>query len=172
MQSMLGTCYMLLLRLQLSRQQLARLSQSFRMLVLASTVPAIFSSHRIRVCKWVEVGEQLEPFTLLLLLLDTAHSPSSSHVLTKMGSKLLTSSQTKVLAKLLTTSSTKVLTKSKEVAWKETLVGEGASSLVLLVSQLKYLASDLGSKNVQTVKAMRLKNLEHTLLVKGLKSLS
>ena len=137
MQSMLGTCYMLLLRLQLSRQQLARLSQSFRMLVLASSVPAIFSSHRIWVCKWVEVGEQLEPFTLLLLLLDTIRSPSSSSlVLTKMGSKLLT------------TSSTKVLTKSKEVAWKETLVGERASSLVLLVAQLKYLASDLGSQNV------------------------
>ena len=137
MQSMLGTCYMLLLRLQLSRQQLVRLSQSFRMLVLASTVPAIFSSHRIWVCKWVEVGEQLEPFTLLLLLLDTTHCTTSSFfVLTKM------------MSKLLTTSSTKVLTKSKEVAWKETLVGERASSLVLLVSQLKYLASDLGSKNV------------------------
>ena len=149
MQSMLGTCYMLLLRLQLSRQQLARLSQSFRMLVLASTVPTIFPSHRIWVCKWVEVGEQLEPFTLLLLLLDTAHSPSSSSlVLTKMESKLLTSSSTKIISKLLTTSSTKVLTKSKEVAWKETLVGEGASSLVLIVAQLKYLASDLGSQNV------------------------
>ena len=148
MQSMLGTCYMLLLRLQLSRQQLARLSQSFRMLVLASTVPAIFSSHRIWVCKWVEVGEQLEPFTLLLLLLDTAHFPSSSLVLTKMESKLLTSSTTKMMSTLLTSSSTKVLTKSKEVAWKETLVGERASSLVLLVAQLKYLASDLGSKKV------------------------
>ena len=137
MQSMLGTCYMLLLRLQLSRQQLARLSQSFRMLVLASSVPAIFSSHRIWVCKWVEVGEQLEPFTLLLLLLDTTHCTTSSFfVLTKM------------MSKLLTTSSTKVLTKSKEVAWKETLVGERASSLVLLVAQLKYLESDLGSKNV------------------------
>ena len=107
------------------------------MLVLASTVPAIFSSHRIWVCQWVEVGEQLEPFTLLLLLLDTIRSPSSSSlVLTKMESKLLT------------TSSTKVLAKSKEVAWKETLVGERASSLVLLVAQLKYLASDLGSKNI------------------------
>ena len=137
MQSMHGICYMLLLRLQLSRQQLARLSQSFRMLVLASSVPAIFSSHRIWVCKWVEVGEQLEPFTLLLLLLDTIRSPSSSSLaLTKMGSKLLT------------TSSTKVLAKSKEVAWKETLVGERASSLVLIVAQLKYLESDCGSKNV------------------------
>ena len=114
------------------------------MLVLASTVPAIFPSHRVWVCKWVEVGEQLEPFTLLLLLLDTAHSPSSSHVLTKMGSKLLTTSSTKMMSKLLTTSSTKVLTKSKEVAWKETLVGERASSLVLLVAQLKYLESDCG----------------------------
>ena len=119
------------------------------MLVLASTVPAIFSSHRIWVCKWVEVGEQLEPFTLLLLLLDTIRSPSSSSlVLTKMESKLLTTSTTKMMSKLLTTSSTKVLTKSKEVAWKETLVGERASSLVLLVAQLKYLESDLGSKNV------------------------
>ena len=149
MQSMLGTCYMLLLRLQLSRQQLARLSQSFRMLVLASSVPAIFSSHRIWVCKWVEVSEQLEPFTLLLLLLDTIRSASSSSlVLTKMESKLVTASSTKMMANLLTTSSTKVLTKSKEVAWKETLVGERASSLVLLVAQLKYLESDLGSKNV------------------------
>ena len=119
------------------------------MLVLASSVPAIFPSHRIWVCKWVEVGEQLEPFTLLLLLLDTICSPSSSSlVLTKMESKLLTSSSTKVLAKLVTPSPTKVLTKRKEVAWKETLVGEGASSLVLLVPQLKYLASDLGSKNI------------------------
>ena len=107
------------------------------MLILASTVPAIFSSHRIWVCKWVEVGEQLEPFTLLLLLLDTTYSPSSSSlVLTKMESKLLT------------TSPTKVLTKSKEVAWKETLVGERASSLVLLVAQLKYLESDRGGQNV------------------------
>ena len=137
MQSMLGTCYMLLLRLQLSRQQLARLSQSFRMLVLASSVPAIFPSHRIWVCKWVEVGEQLEPFTLLLLLLDTICSPSSSSlVLTKMGSKLLF------------TSPAKVMSNSIEVAWKETLVGERASSLVLLVAQLKYLESDCGSKNV------------------------
>ena len=147
MQSMLGTCYMLLLRLQLSRQQLARLSQSFRMLVLASSVPAIFSSHRIWVCKWVELGEQLEPFTLLLLLLDTIHSPSSSLVLTKIGSKLLTTSSAKMLSKLFT-SSTKVLAKSKEVTWKETLVGERASSLVLIVAQLKYLESDCGSKNV------------------------
>ena len=161
MQSMHGICYMLLLRLQLHRQQLARLSQSFRMLVLASSVPAIFSSHRIWVCKWVEVGEQLEPFTLLLLLLDTICSPSSSSLVltkmesklltsssTKMMSKLLTTSSTKVLAKLFTSSSTKVLAKSKEVAWKETLVGERASSLVLLVAQLKYLESDRGSKNV------------------------
>ena len=119
------------------------------MLVLASTVPAIFSSHRIWVCKWVEVGEQLEPFTLLLLLLNTTYSPSSSSlVLTKMESKLLTSSTTKMMSKLLTTSSTKVLTKSKEVAWKETLVGERASSLVLLVAQLKYLESDRGGQNV------------------------
>ena len=100
------------------------------MLVLASTVPAIFSSHRIWVCKWVEVGEQLEPFTLLLLLLDTTHCT------------------TKVMSKLLTTSPAKVLTKSKEVAWKETLVGERASSLLLLVAQLKYLESGRGGQNV------------------------
>ena len=144
MQSMHGTCHMHLLRLQLRW-----LGQSFRMLVLASSVPAIFSSHRIWVCKWVEVGEQLEPFTLLLLLLNTTYSPSSSSlVLTKMESKLLTSSTTKMMSKLLTTSSTKVLTKSKEVAWKETLVGERASSLVLLVAQLKYLESDRGGQNV------------------------
>ena len=144
MQSMHGTCHMHLLRLQCRW-----LSQSFRMLVLAPSIPAIFSSHRIRVCKWVEVGEQLEPFTLLLLLLNTTYSPSSSSlVLTKMESKLLTSSTTKMMFKLLTTSSTKVLTKSKEVAWKETLVGERASSLVLLVAQLKYLESDRGGQNV------------------------
>ena len=107
------------------------------MLVLASTVPAIFPSHRIWVCKWVEVGEQLEPFTLLLLLLDTAHCTTTSPFVL-----------TKVMSKLLTSSPAKVLTKSKEVAWKEALVGERASSLVLLVAQLKYLELDLGSKNV------------------------
>ena len=107
------------------------------MLVLASTVPAIFPSHRIWVCKWVEVGEQLEPFTLLLLLLDTTHCTTTSPFVL-----------TKVMSKLVTTSPAKVLTKSKEVAWKETLVGERASSLLLLVAQLKYLESDRGGQNV------------------------
>ena len=119
------------------RLQSRWLSQSFRMLDLAPSVPVIFPSHRIWVCKWVEVGEQLEPFTLLLWLLNTTHCTTTSPFVL-----------TKVMSKLMTTSPTEVLTKSKEVAWKETLVGERASSLVLLVAQLKYLESDRGGQNV------------------------
>ena len=105
--------------------------------LLAASIPSLLPPNGIWVCQGVQVGEQLEPFTLLLWLLDTTHCTTTSPFVL-----------TKVMSKLMTTCPTEVLTKSKEVAWKETLVGERASSLVLLVAQLKYLESDRGGQNV------------------------
>ena len=87
------------------------------MSLLAAPIPTLLPPNGIRVCQGVEVGKQLEPFALLLglahLLRHTTHPSSCCK-----------------------------LSKCKEVAWKETLVGQRASPLLLLLAQLEDCKSD------------------------------
>ena len=79
--------------------------------LLAAAIPTFLPANGIRVCQGVEVGKQLEPFALLLRLvqlLDTTGPPSFWE-----------------------------LAECKEVAWEETLVGQWAPPFLLLLAQLK-----------------------------------
>ena len=102
--------------------------------LLAAAIPTILSADGIWVCERVQISKQLEPFAFLFCwsfpqLLDPTCSSSSS-------SSSLCLHLTKVAK----------LSKCKEVAWKEALVGQRASPILLLFAQLKkrkYGKSDL-----------------------------
>ena len=91
--------------------------------LLAAAIPTILSSDGIWVCERVQISKQLEPFAFLFCwsfpqLLDPTCSSSSSSLCLHL---------TKVAK----------LSKCKEVAWKEALVGQRASPILLLFAQLK-----------------------------------
>ena len=69
------------------------------MSLLAASIPTLLPPNGVWVCQGVEVGEQLEPFALLLRL---AH----------------------LLRHTTRPSSSSQLAKCKKVAWEETLVGQ------------------------------------------------
>ena len=91
--------------------------------LLAAAIPTILSADGIWVCERVQISKQLEPFAFLFCwsfpqLLDPTCSSSSSSLCLHL---------TKVAK----------LSKCKEVAWKEALVGQRASPILLLFAQLK-----------------------------------
>ena len=101
--------------------------------LLAAAIPTILSSDGIWVCERVQISKQLEPFAFLFCwsfpqLLDPTCSSSSS-------SSSLCLHLTKVAK----------LSKCKEVAWKEALVGQRASPILLLFAQLKKRKYDKSS---------------------------
>ena len=84
--------------------------------LLAASIPALLPPNGVWVCKRIEVGEQLEPFALLLRL---------AHLLVLLEMVMV---MVMVIAHLLVLldnpSHSCLLAECKEVAWEEALVGQ------------------------------------------------